>query len=422
MPIPAAPPPHRGARLDNGPRRVRGKSGRHRRGAQPSGTIDVVAEDNFSSLSQLLLTNMANQSPHYWGAGASFASELQITGIDASVEQLEAQGATLGDGPGRSSPSHREQRRHVLGRRQRCVEYRLRILPPTRVWRGEKVIAPTYELAKEVCKQQTVVPPNALRSLRRPDRPRTWTSFSLERTATSTTRVLERDDGHERAGAAELGRPPRSRCERAGRPASRARGAGTLAAGSPSSRATRRSSTPSTSAATVACGCSYWSGGGWTTIEISQGSLAQPRLEHSRGGQDVARSRRLLRGLQGHRFGWRAGPPTRIAGERPRSPARPASGSPGARSCRPFRANRTISTSYSRGKNGEPSKWDFWSSPTDWTTSFPSSPGKARSGAGSIGAGGLSLVAPDSFSLQAFYLNPSHQVDTAFWSDPESVR
>jgi hypothetical protein len=35
-----------------------------------------------------------------------------------------------------------------------------------------------------------------------------------------------------------------------------------------------------------------------------------------------------------------------------------------------------------------------------------------------LGRGGVSIVAPTSFSLQAFYLNALHQENTVAWTDP----
>jgi hypothetical protein len=65
---------------------------------------------------------------------------------------------------------------------------------------------------------------------------------------------------------------------------------------------------------------------------------------------------------------------------------------------------------------GSSLEWGAWASPAAWRIApIPAAVGISTS---MIGRGAVSIVAPTSFSLQAFYINTSHQENTVSWSDP----
>jgi hypothetical protein len=65
---------------------------------------------------------------------------------------------------------------------------------------------------------------------------------------------------------------------------------------------------------------------------------------------------------------------------------------------------------------GNALEWASWTNPAPWQVApIPAALGISTS---MVGRGGVSIVAPTSFSLQAFYLNAFHQVNTVTWNDP----
>jgi hypothetical protein len=68
------------------------------------------------------------------------------------------------------------------------------------------------------------------------------------------------------------------------------------------------------------------------------------------------------------------------------------------------------------GANGE-LEWSSFSPGVAWTTSAVTNQEGVVFGPASVGPGGLSLVAPSSYGLQAFYFNPAHQLKTVTWLD-----
>jgi hypothetical protein len=60
--------------------------------------------------------------------------------------------------------------------------------------------------------------------------------------------------------------------------------------------------------------------------------------------------------------------------------------------------------------------WDYFSSPS-WAPAPLAIPAGSNMSPKMTGRGAISLVAPDSYRLQAFYLNPQHQLETLTWFD-----
>ena len=163
---------------------------------------------------------------------------------------------------------------------------------------------------------------------------------------------------------------------------------------------------------------SFWSGGAgsasWTTMEIAGGGLAPAGAHNTATARTsealdvffVDASGTLRKSSWTTGAAWGTVPVDGSTGL----------GQPGGLVSAVSRQPNNLDVVFA-GTSGQ-LEWSTWSSPTAWTTAPVVNQQGGVLGAGAIGSGGLSIVAPTSFGLQVFYLNPSNQVETVSWADP----
>lgn len=383
----------------------------------PGGALDAFAEDNYSSLSQMLQTDMDNQIPHYEvtvppppsssAAIASQSSELEITGTDFTVESLQSQGVNPATVP--VVVSRTPQNLDLFWADSNGALETAYESFADGVWHGGSVIAPTYSVPVGVCQAASVVPPNA-------------SLTATARTPDNLDVFFVGTDGNVynafwTARAPTWGYLPTT-------------------TGSCWGTACAGSGQPGGGVAAVArmpwlldvfyigrdggLWTSYWSGGAgpssWTTREITGPNVAPPGAQVTAVARTTANLDVFFVGYGGTlmQASWQASGGTSF-------PVYPVAQSAGvgqqgglvsAVSRQPSNLDVVFA-----GKNGE-LEWSLWTPGPGWSTAPVKTQTGATLGAGTVGPGGLSVVASDSYSLEAFYLNPSHQLEAVWWSDP----
>jgi hypothetical protein len=89
-------------------------------------------------------------------------------------------------------------------------------------------------------------------------------------------------------------------------------------------------------------------------------------------------------------------------------------GQPGAQIAAVARQPEMLDVAWGAASSGI--EWSNWG-PHGWDT-VVNPTGSQMTTSGQYGSGGISLVAPSSFGLQLFYIDASHQLNTAYWNDP----
>jgi hypothetical protein len=369
------------------------------------GTIDVFASDPAQQ----------KQLVHHWGNGASFGSELE-----APAQTLEANGVSLSTSP--VAVSRTTSNLDMFYADAAGGLYTVYQSAPSYTWYTQTLVAPGYSIPYGRFGHvwvPSIVPANAYvgATARSPQNLDVFVAGTDGNVYTTYWNAQMGKDA-----AAKWGAPftvTTGPCLSTTRAC-----AGSAVPGSPIAAVARNPYQIDIFYVGVDGGIwtSWWTAGQpWTTMEIqgpssqvqySPSAIATPGAAITATARDAQRLDVFLVGLDGGLWtsAWHGGGGWGTF-EIPGTAHLGVSGGPISAVARQEAALDVVFV----GANGG-LEWSAWTAHQPWITSTVAVAGGLSSSM--LGRGGLSIVAPTSFQLQAFYLNGWHQLDTVTWSDP----
>jgi hypothetical protein len=372
------------------------------------GVIDAFAEDNYADYDQATLDDLGNAIPHYWGSGASFQSQME----SASAVKLQAQGVDKGTVPTVVSRSPTNLDLFWIDKNGSLNTAYESTTNGT--WNLEQIVAPTYSLASNgSCTGHTVVPADgAVTATAR-------TPANLDAFFVGTDGNVYDEYWSTGMGTLASGLPRWGSTATTTGPCW---GTGCVGSGAPGGGVAAISRNPSELDVFYigkdgGLWTTYWTdGAAWTTGEITGPGVALPGAHVTATARTSETIDVFFLDISGtlRKSSWsftgNAWGTTTVTGSA-------GLGQSGGLVSAVARQSNDLDVVFA-GKNGE-LEWATWSaSAGPWTTAPVVTTTKTL-GALSVGAGGLSIVAPDAYSLQAFYLDTNHRLETIAWADPD---